>query len=180
MEGIENGNRLVRMVLTARSIPYSIRIGGEWCRIIHDNQQPVCSECNEVGHTRKHCPKIECRICKQKGHMSYVCDRNNKQENNKQESSEVPAEDVSTSLNEIVAETDPKTSEKSVDISTGNVNTEMSMDVQEDQGRKHSCPTESDSDTKIPTRRSKYYPVPNVEIARQRDKSTAKKQSASS
>ena len=60
----------------------------------------------------------------------------NKQENNKQESNEVPAEDVSTSLNEIVAETDPKTSEKPVDISTGNVNTEMSMDVQEDQGRK--------------------------------------------
>ena len=109
-----------------------------------------------------------------------VCDRNNKQENNKQESNEVPAEDVSTSLNEIVAETDPKTSEKPVDISTGNVNTEMSMDVQEDQGRKGLCPTESDSDTKIPTRRSKYYPVPNVEIARQRDKSTAKKQSASS
>ena len=79
-------------------VTYSIRIGGEWCRIIHDKQQPVCSECNEVGPTRKHCPKIECRICKQKGHLSYVCDRNNKQENNKQESNEVPAEDVSTSL----------------------------------------------------------------------------------
>ena len=37
------------------------------------------------------------------------------------------------------------------------------------------CPPESDSDTKIPTRRSRYYPVPNIEIARQRDKSTAKK-----
>ena len=183
LEGIENGNRLVRMVLTARSIPYSIRIGGEWCRIIHDNQQPVCSECSEVGHTRKHCPKIECRICKRKGHMSYVCDRNDKQENNEQESNEVPAEDVSTSVNEIVAEPEaaPKTSEKPVDISTGNVNTEMSMDIQEDhQGKKRSCPTESDSDSKIPIRRSKYHPIPNVEIARQRDKSTAKKQSAAS
>ena len=172
LEGIENGNRLVRMVLTARSIPYSIRIGGEWCRIIHDNQQPVCSECSEVGHTS---------ICKRKGHMSYVCVRNDKQENNEQESNEVPAEDVSTSVNEIVAEpeADPKTSEKPVDISTGNVNTEMSMDIQEDhQGKKRSCPTESDSDSKIPIRRSKYHPIPNVEIARQRDKSTAKKQSA--
>ena len=171
------------MVLTARSIPYSIRIGGEWCRIIHDNQQPVCSECSEVGHTRKHCPKIECRICKRKGHMSYVCDRNDKQENNEQESNEVPAEDMSTSVNEIVAkpEAAPKTSEKPVDISTGNVNTEMSMDIQEDhQGKKRSCPTESDSDSKIPIRRSKYHPIPNVEIARQRDKSTAKKQSAAS
>ena len=39
---------------------YLLILNGEWCRIIHDNQQPVCSECNEVGHTRKHCPKIEC------------------------------------------------------------------------------------------------------------------------
>ena len=53
----------------------------------------------------------------------------------------------------------------------------MSMDVPEDQGRKRSRPTESDSDTKIPTHRSKYHPVPNIEIARQRDESTAKKQS---
>ena len=43
LAGIENGNRLVRMVLTAKSIQYSIKIGGEWCRIIHNNQQPVCS-----------------------------------------------------------------------------------------------------------------------------------------
>ena len=34
LERIENGNRLVRMVVTARSIPYSIRIGGEWCRAL--------------------------------------------------------------------------------------------------------------------------------------------------
>ena len=33
LEGLENGNRLLRIVLTAPSIPYSIRIGGEWCRI---------------------------------------------------------------------------------------------------------------------------------------------------
>ena len=177
LEGIENGNRLVRMVLAAKSIPYSIRIGGEWCRIIHDNQQPVCTECSEVGHTRKHCPKIECRICKQKGHMSYVCDRNNKQENNKQEANEFPAEDVSASLNEIVAGADLKTSEKPVDLSTTNVKT--SMDFQEDQGRKRSCPIESDSDTKIPVRRSRYHPTPNIENARRRGKSTDKKQSAS-
>ena len=87
------------------------------------------------------------------------------------------------SVNEIVAEpeADPKTSEKPVDISTGNVNTEMSMGIQEDhQGKKRSCPIESDSDSKIPIRCSKYHPIPNVEIARQRDKSTAKKQSAAS
>ena len=38
LAGLENGNRLLRMVLTTPSIPYSLQIGGEWCRIIHNNQ----------------------------------------------------------------------------------------------------------------------------------------------
>ena len=46
--GLENGNRLIKMVLEKRSIPYSLRIGGEWCRVIHNDQQPVCSECKEL------------------------------------------------------------------------------------------------------------------------------------
>ena len=75
LAGLENGNRLVRMLLTEKSIPYSLRIGGEWCRIIHNNQKPVCGECKELGHTRKRCPQIECRICKEKGHLSHVCDK---------------------------------------------------------------------------------------------------------
>ena len=33
--------------------------------------------CQEVGHTRKKCPEITCRICKEKGHMSYVCEKRN-------------------------------------------------------------------------------------------------------
>ena len=56
LAGIENGNRVVRMVLTAPSIPYSLQMGDEWCRIIHNNQQRICSHCNEVGHSRKDCP----------------------------------------------------------------------------------------------------------------------------
>ena len=64
------------MVLEKPSIPYSLRIGGEWCRVIHNNQQPVCTECNKLGHTRKRCPKVKCRICHQLGHMSYNCDMN--------------------------------------------------------------------------------------------------------
>ena len=39
LTGLENGNRLIRIVLTAPSIPYLLQIGGEWCRIIHNNQQ---------------------------------------------------------------------------------------------------------------------------------------------
>lgn len=35
---IENGNHLVKMVLATRLIPYSMKIGGQWCRIIHNNQ----------------------------------------------------------------------------------------------------------------------------------------------
>ena len=109
LSGIENGNRLVKMVITAKSIPYSIRIGGEWCLIIHNNQQPVCNEYNEVGHTRKRCPQIECRICKQKGHMSYVCSQKDKQIYH-----EVSTEEASVSVNEKVSvtEDDPKTNEK--------------------------------------------------------------------
>ena len=42
LAGFENGNRLVKIILEKPSIPYSLRIGGEWCRIIHNNQQPVC------------------------------------------------------------------------------------------------------------------------------------------
>ena len=73
LEGLQNGNRLVRIVLTAPSIPYSIRIGGEWCRIIHNNQQLICTHCNEPGHPGKNCPSIECRLCKSLGHLSFHC-----------------------------------------------------------------------------------------------------------
>ena len=84
---MENGNRLVKMLLEKKSIPYSLRIGGEWCRVIHNNQQPVCSECHEPGHTRKRCPEVICRICKESGHMSYNCD----QRNNRAEEQREPA-----------------------------------------------------------------------------------------
>ena len=73
LAGLENGNRLVRMVLTSPSIPYSLNIGGEWCRVIHNHQQLICSHCNEAGHSRKNCPQIQCRNCNQLGHISYHC-----------------------------------------------------------------------------------------------------------
>ena len=53
LAGLERGNRLIRIVLTAQSIPYSLQIGGEWCRIIHSNQQLICTNCHEPGHSRK-------------------------------------------------------------------------------------------------------------------------------
>lgn len=73
LAGLENGNRLVRIVLTSRSIPYSLQIGGEWCHVIHNNQQQICSNCNEPGRSKKNCPRIECRVCGTLGHISYHC-----------------------------------------------------------------------------------------------------------
>ena len=50
LAGLENGNRLIHIVVTAPSIPYSLQISGEWCRIIHNNQQLI------LGHITYHCP----------------------------------------------------------------------------------------------------------------------------
>ena len=58
---IENSNRLVKMPLKKKTIPYSLRIGGEWCRVINNNQQPMCNECPQMGHTRKRCQEIQLR-----------------------------------------------------------------------------------------------------------------------
>ena len=43
LAGFDNGNRLVKIILEKPSIPYSLRIGGEWCRIIHNNHSPYVS-----------------------------------------------------------------------------------------------------------------------------------------
>ena len=48
LAGLENGNRLIRMVLTFPSIPYSLNIGSECCRVIHNNQLIFCSHCDET------------------------------------------------------------------------------------------------------------------------------------
>lgn len=67
--GVENGNRLVRMVLTKPSVPCSLKIEGEWCRVIHNNQKPICSLCHEDGHRRNECPTVVCFTCNETGHV---------------------------------------------------------------------------------------------------------------
>ena len=37
-------------------------------------------ECKELGHTRRTCPKVRCRVYRQLGHMSYNCDQREEQE----------------------------------------------------------------------------------------------------
>ena len=71
LAGLVNGKRSVKRVLEKKSIPYSLRIAGEWWRVIHNNNQPICCECQEVGHTRKGCPTVKCRVCNELGHMSF-------------------------------------------------------------------------------------------------------------
>ena len=73
LAGLENGNRLVRMILSKPSIPYSLKIGEEWCRIIHNNQQSTCRECQQLGHSRRKFPSVICNLCKQTGHISMDC-----------------------------------------------------------------------------------------------------------
>lgn len=71
--GVENGNRLVRMVLTKPSVPCSLKIEGEWCRVIHNNQKPICSLCHEDGHRRNECPTVVCFTCNETGHVRANC-----------------------------------------------------------------------------------------------------------
>lgn len=73
LAGLENGNWLVRIILCKPSIPNSLKIDGHWCRIIHNQQKRVCLNCHAVGHDRRKCPEITCRICNEKGHLSYDC-----------------------------------------------------------------------------------------------------------
>ena len=99
LAGLENGNRLVRMVLTSPSIPYSLNIGGEWCKVIHNHQQLICSHCNEAGHSRKNCPQIQCRNCNQLGHISYHCPLRATQHTETTSDENTPTENITTSQN---------------------------------------------------------------------------------
>ncbi len=62
------------MVLNSPSVPYSLKIDGEWCRIIHNNQQRVCLQCHAVGHSQRKCPAVICKKCSQRGHLSFDCE----------------------------------------------------------------------------------------------------------
>lgn len=82
LTGLENGNRLVKMVLSGPAIPYSMKISGEWCRVFHNNQR-VCSNYFAVDHSRRNCPEITCHNCHEKGHLAFNCpSRTTSQENN--------------------------------------------------------------------------------------------------
>lgn len=183
LAGLENGNRLVKMILDKPSIPYSLRVGGEWCRIIHNNQQPVCMECNELGHTKRNCPKIQCRVCKQLGHMSYNCElweeqdgeAPDRQPETKDEQAEATdrqldaAEGSGFNVNGDVHATKNQTENKKAESRRKE---EMDYDDRA-QNLKRQHVTDSDSDGVASVRRTKLKPAPNLSTVR-REKKPAK------
>ena len=172
LTGLENGNRLIRIVLTAPPIPYLLQIGGEWCRIIHNNQQLICTHCHEPGHSRKNCPSIECRTCKTLGHISYHCPTkilhhlettveepttNDNTENN--ETSDLPTlMDETETLND---EKPPMDAGEEHEMPTENINTQWKVVTAK---RPHQ--TDSDSDPVTMPRKQRTKPKPNVKAAR--------------
>lgn len=193
--GIENGNRLVKMVLTKPSIPYSLRIDGEWCRILHNDQQRVCSNCHALGHSRRKCPEITCRVCGEKGHLSYDCPQEFQEpraqpEDTHEDNNTVPDDNAehNTSTNDVeITETPPQDPDPPLpptvtdETSSENENTaasaEISPTVMEHTpidflrpGLKRQLPTDSDSDTTKPQpqRRPRIKQTPNVSTARNR------------
>ena len=179
LAGLENGNRLVRMVLTSPSIPYSLQIGREWCRIIHNNQQQICSNCNEPGHSRKNCPSIECRVCGTLGHISYHCPTRNAHhtENTDEESttSNDNTENVENSdnLENLMEETEEQDGEQPImdqeeerEPQTGN-NTKWQV-----VSAKRPHQTDSDSEPLTLPRKQRIKPTPNLNAARCLRKST--------
>lgn len=180
LAGIENGNRLVKMILVEPSLPYSMKIGGEWCRIIHSNQQPVCLECKELGHTKKKCPKIRCRICKQLGHMSYNCDQQ-----------EVNNSSGSTDQQDPGEQNKPQEPQKEENGESavanghedGAAGASVEMDFEEaKKGLKRQHVTDSDSDSKqnTSTRRQRIHPQPNITTRNKDGKSASKSDGMSS
>lgn len=189
LAGLENGNRLVKMVLTKPSIPYSLRIDGEWCRVIHNQQQRVCSHCHALGHSRRKCPEITCRICEGKGHLSYDCTQENEtappniadeipHAGNSFHQPEVPTEESvlpdkepdpestdnlpqeTPTLTEVLPEQTPLPDEEM---------TEPESSTQPKPGTKRHLPTDSDSDNTTkpqPQRRSRIKPTPNLNADR--------------
>ena len=188
LAGLENGNRLVRMVLTKPSIPYSVKIADEWCRIIHNNQQPICSECNEVGHSRRRCPEIICRTCNGNGHMSHDCDERppsppptppNPSTPQEQDAHETD-HDQDISEPEPTAAIPPET-QPTEPPSTGITNdlpstpkpltntTSENMEHEDStkgQKRPHITDSDSDNPQDIPIRRNRINPAPNLSAGR--------------
>lgn len=196
LEGLENGNRLVRMVLTTPSIPYSIKIDGEYCRIIHNDQQRVCSDCQEVGHSRRKCPYIECRMCGLKGHLSYDCksyetptaadldnsampDDSGMTADNDTPTNTESAENIPENIKETPQEETPPPLESLKETEPPIEDATMTEEERKRSGvkRPHQTDSEPDNSDKAPMqRRARTRPVPNLDNSRHRHQPTEQEQ----
>ena len=179
LAGFENGNRLVKMVLDKPSIPYSLRIGGEWCRIIHNNQQSVCLECSELGHTRRNCPKIRFCVCKRLGHMSYNCDEREEQDAYEQIDAQPEInlqQPEATDVEATVARNENTyANSDAVNKVSPVVSQKVEMEYEDRaQNLKRQHVTDSDSDKSTSARRPRLRTAPNLLSRKKTDKKIAK------
>lgn len=72
---VADGTRYLRVKLppNLKSLPYTMKFGNEYYRVIHDNQMKVCSLCYSDGHLFKECPQFVCFKCGGQGHFRKVC-----------------------------------------------------------------------------------------------------------
>ena len=178
LEGLENGNCLLRIVLTAPSILYSICIGAEWCRIIHNNQQLICTHCSEPGHLRKNCPSIECRLCNSLGHLSFHCPTKITQAESPettptQETPEITPTQASNPKNSTPKQAQPQVLNNATQMDTSPAKTMDKIP----SGIKRQHQTDSDNGNsnngfKVVLRKSRFKFPPNTSMAQQSTKKT--------
>lgn len=187
LAGLENGNRLIRVILLKPSIPYSIKIGNEWCRIIHNNQQPICSECSEIGHSRWK--------CNGHGHVPWLWptthfsppDPSNQKEENTEntaherditepEPSVTPqTEQTATTFNSpsTGTTTEPTSPQQ---LCTNTKPQDMDLDdLKKGQKRAHITDSDSDNIQHAPPCRSRITPTPNLSARKPRTSKATKK-----
>lgn len=72
---IADGTRYVRVKLPPKlkSLPYSMKFGNEYYRVIHDHQLKVCSLCYSEEHLFRDCPQFKCFKCGGQGHFKRTC-----------------------------------------------------------------------------------------------------------
>ncbi|CAC5424836.1 unnamed protein product [Mytilus coruscus] len=77
---IADGTRIIKVKLPAHmsSMPYTMKFyhtatDFAFYRVIHNQQQKVCSKCFSTDHLFKNCPEFTCYSCDEQGHFRKNC-----------------------------------------------------------------------------------------------------------